>query len=101
MKIELRKKVVYKEQEYTCLDLNLDGLSGLDLMKANAKLDKTGIDEMMPVLSLKYQVLVAAAAAKVPHEVIEQLCAKDFILVTVETQSFLLDTGSKKKAQKL
>ena len=36
MKITLTKPVTYKAQEYKELTVDLDGLNGLDLMKANA-----------------------------------------------------------------
>lgn len=89
MKIALTKPVIYKEQEYRELDVDLDGLNGIALMKANAA-QRGNPDNVVPALSMGYQAQVAASAAKVPIEVIEQLAAPDFVKVTLEVQRFLL-----------
>ncbi|WP_314447806.1 phage tail assembly protein [Selenomonas artemidis] len=89
MKITLTKPVTYKEQEYKQLNIDLDGLNGLDLMKANAA-QRGNPDNVVPALSMGYQAQVAALAAKVPIEVIEHLAAPDFVKVTIEVQRFLL-----------
>lgn len=97
--MDLRKKVEYKGVEYQELNMDLESLTGTDMIKANAKLRKAGvdIDDLMPVLNMEYQVLLAAKAANVPKEVIEKMDARDFLEITMEVQSFLLDTASKKK----
>ena len=102
MEIKLRKKVEHKNVEYTELNIDLESLTGTDMIKANAKLRKAGvnIDDLMPVLNMEYQVLLAAKAANVPKEVIEQADARDFLTITMEVQSFLLDTASKEKQKK-
>ena len=84
MKITLTKPVTYKEQEYKEINVDLDGLNGLDLMK------RGNPDNVVPALSMGYQAQVAALAAKVPIEVIEHLAAPDFVKVTIEVQRFLL-----------
>lgn len=89
MKIALTRPVTYKEQEYRELDVDLDGLNGKSLMKANAA-QRGNPDNVVPALSMGYQASVAALAAKVPVEVIEQLAAPDFVKVTLEVQRFLL-----------
>ena len=89
MKITLAKPVTYKEQEYKELDIDLDGLNGIDLMKANAA-QRGNPDNVVPALSMGYQAQVAALAANVPIEVNHQLCAPDFVKVTIEVQNFLL-----------
>lgn len=97
--MDLRKKIEYKGVEYQELNMDLESLTGTDMIKANAKLRKAGvdIDDLMPVLNMEYQVLLAAKAANVPKEVIEKMDARDFLEITMEVQSFLLDTASKKK----
>ena len=51
MKITLTKPVTYKEQEYKELTVDLDGLNGLDLMKANAA-QRGNPDNVVPALSM-------------------------------------------------
>jgi hypothetical protein len=92
MKIKLKKPVTYKEQEYQEIDLDLENLTGVDLMKANVAL-RGSEDKLLPMFSMVYQVEVAALAAKVPTDVIRALGAQDFMRVTVEVQAFLLDKG--------
>ena len=64
-------------------------MNGIDLMKANVA-QRGNPDNVVPALSMGYQAQVAALAANVPIEVIHQLCAPDFVKVTIEVQNFLL-----------
>ncbi len=94
MKIKLKKAIEYKGAEYKELDMDLDALTGAQLIKAKSQLtvradSPINFDTIAPQLSMEFQARVAAEASGVPYEVIQALPAKDFVQVTNAVRDFL------------
>ncbi|KUO72713.1 MAG: hypothetical protein APF81_08540 [Desulfosporosinus sp. BRH_c37] len=94
MEIKLLKPTTYDDVEYKKLVLDLEELSGQDLINATKEAKALGDKSAVAEFSKTYQAVVAAKAAKVPVDLILLLKAKDFTQVTLHTQNFLLDGGS-------
>lgn len=90
MIIELSRPVVLNGQEYTKLELDLDSITGRDLIKAEVEARVIAGPSPVSELSKPYNAVVAAKAAKVPVDTILDLPAKDFTTVTMMVQDFLL-----------
>ena len=91
MKITLKKPCLFEGKEYTELDLDLDSLTGQDLIDATNEARARGDQSVIIELSKLYQAIVAAKAAKVSVDMVITLGGKDFIAVTKAAQSFLLE----------
>ncbi|NTU28849.1 phage tail assembly protein [Brevibacillus sp. HB1.1] len=88
---KLSRPFSFDGKEYTELDLDLDSITGEDLMSCERQLNASTKDLVfVKELSKPYLALVAARAAKVPVELIHKLPAKDFSKVTMLVQNFLL-----------
>ncbi|GEB35309.1 phage tail assembly protein [Brevibacillus parabrevis] len=88
---KLSRPFSFDGTEYTELSLDLDALTGEDMMSCERQLNATTNDVVyVKELSKLYLALVAAKAAKVPVEVIKKLPAKDFSKITMRVQNFLL-----------
>lgn len=94
MKIKLKKAIEYKSAEYKEIDMDLDALTGAQLIKAKGQLSvqpnqPINLDTIAPQLSMEFQARIAAEASGVPYEVIQALPAKDFVQVTNAVRDFL------------
>lgn len=88
--ITLSKEVTFEGQEYSELQLDLEALTGRDLVSAEAEaFSMTG--RPATDLDKTYQACVAARAAKVLSDMILSLSAKDFAKITSMVQTFLLE----------
>ncbi|TGV29902.1 phage tail assembly protein [Mesorhizobium sp. M00.F.Ca.ET.186.01.1.1] len=88
---KLSRPFSFDGTEYTELKLDLDDLTGEDLIACERQLNATTDDVVfVKELSKPYLALVAARAAKVPVELIRKLPGKDFSKVTMQVQNFLL-----------
>ena len=96
MKIALRKPLTWEEQTYQELDLNLDALTGADLLAVSRELRREQAKEpvLQPETDDRYLIAVAARAARVPCEALAALPARDFVRIKMEVQGFLLGAGS-------
>lgn len=94
--IKLSNPVEYKGTKYEELTLDLNALTGKQIKAVYRKVAPL-LGNSLPMFSMDYQAEVAAIAAGVPTEVMDNLCAQDFIRVTMEVQAFLLLTGSAKE----
>ncbi|MDO5116000.1 MAG: phage tail assembly protein [Synergistaceae bacterium] len=89
MEIKLSKEVEFEGKKHTELTVDLDGLTGRELIDAEAEAfaitarPVTDIDKT-------YQSCVAAKAAKVPADLLFRLPARDFAKITSAVQNFLL-----------
>ena len=90
MKCVFKKAVSFEGKEFTELDLDLDGLTGGDLIKASRESAILGDVNPVQELSMTYLAVVAAKAAKVNVDMILALPASEFSKVKVEVQNFLL-----------
>ncbi|GHS91252.1 hypothetical protein AGMMS49957_18030 [Synergistales bacterium] len=98
MKIQLKKALRHKGQDLTELDIQLETLTGVDLIEVEQQLFKSGKVALMPDYSKVYLIRVAARAARIPVEVMETLSARDFTVVTNQVQSFLMGSDSEESA---
>ncbi|MGI6436410.1 MAG: phage tail assembly protein [Syntrophomonadaceae bacterium] len=89
-RVKLSKVKTWEDVEYDALFLDLEGLTGNDLLQAEKEYASEGGTAPVVELNKGYLSLVAAKAAKVPVELIRDLPAKDFSQVTIMVQNFLL-----------
>jgi hypothetical protein len=89
--ITLNKPFVYEDQEFTEIKLDLDSLTGEDMISAARESKALGDTSTVPELSKTYLAVVSAKAAKVPVDMIVALPAKDFSKITMATQNFLFE----------
>ncbi|MBR2209025.1 MAG: phage tail assembly protein [Synergistaceae bacterium] len=94
MKIKLKKAISFHGEEIKELELNLDDLTGNDLIQAEKQ---AMTDESLPMVTdftRAYQITIAAQALKMPVEILRTLPAKDFSRIANEVQRFLLNSAS-------
>jgi hypothetical protein len=89
-KIIFSKPCVFEEKEYKEINLDLESLTGQDLITAANQARLLGDNSPVPELSKTYLAVVAAKAGKVPVDMILSLPAKDFTAITMTVQNFLL-----------
>lgn len=89
--IVLSRPFTFDGKEYTELILDLDSLTGRDLLKAEAEARIISGPSPVSEFSKSYNAVVAAKAAKVMVDMIFDLPAKDFTRVTLLVQDFLLE----------
>lgn len=96
MKILLHKPLKHKGEDLTELDLNLEELTGYDLIEVEQQVNNSndGRAILMPEYSKNYLITVAARALHMPVEALKQLSARDFTNITRTTQNFLLASDS-------
>lgn len=94
MKIQLKRCLKHKGKDLRELDLPLEDLTGSDLIDVEQQLFRAGKMALMPDYSKVYLIRVAARAARIPVEVLEQLSARDFTIVTNRVQAFLMESDS-------
>jgi len=87
--IKLQTPVEFEGATVSELELDLDSLTGADLIAAERE-SNGPVSEM----SKGYQAALAARAAGKPLELIHALKARDFTEVTVRVQGFLLGMDS-------
>ncbi len=90
MKIKLSNSINFEGTDYTELDLDFESLTGRDLINAEVEARMIAGPSPLSELSKPYNAVIAAKAAKVPVELVIDLKAKDFTVVTMEAQNFLL-----------
>lgn len=91
MQIELKKPIEHNGEEVSELNLDLDGLTGDDLLRAETEHNMVhGAISGVPELSKTYLMHVAARAAKMPVDSIKAMSARDATRLTMEVQNFLL-----------
>lgn len=88
-KVPLSKPIKFEDKEYKELKLDLESLNGSDIIAASNESKLMGDTYPVSEMSKTYLAIMAAKAARVPTELILQLPAKDFTLVTMVVQDFL------------
>lgn len=94
MKITLTKALQYRDEELQELDLELDTLTGNDLIDVEEELKRKGVTVNAWEYSRTYLIAVAARALHIPAEALKGLNVKDFTAVVNEVLSFLAGAGS-------
>lgn len=95
MRITLSHPVKYRDSELDSLELDLDSLTGNDLIAIEDSLRSTG---QVNLFSQGYFAAIAARSAHIPVEVLKGLPVKDFMKVTSEVINFLGNTDSTESA---
>ena len=88
--IPFRRPFIFEGNEYKEIKLDLDSLSGKDVIDAETEARAVGVRAVMLESSKAYQAILAAKAAGVTVDFIQALPAKEFSIVTGEVQGFLL-----------
>lgn len=87
----LRRAWSFEGEPVTKLELDFESLNGDDIIECERRYMQSDTASVLyKETSKEYQAYVAARAAKVPVELIRALPAKDFTLVTLRAQRFLL-----------
>lgn len=94
MKITLKKAIIFRGEEVKELDLNLEELTGNDLIEAEKQVMATDNVPMVTDFNKSYLIAVAGRALKIPAETLRAMNAKDFSKIVSEVQRFLLGLAS-------
>ena len=91
MKFKLKKPLSVRGESIKELDLNLDDLTGLDLIEVEKYINETndGRAILFPEYSKNYLIAVAARALKLPYDALKVLSARDFTRIAQAVQNFL------------
>ena len=92
MRINLSKPLKYRESELESLDLDLEVLTGQDLIDIEDDLRSAG--QTVNMLSQGYYSAIAAKALHIPAETLRGLPLRDFMKLTNAVIFFLNDTVS-------
>lgn len=90
-KIELHKPVEFDGETFTEISLDLDGLTGEDMLSVDRQYSSLSFENATTLskeLSKEYQLLTASRAAKMPVEFFYKLSARDFTRVTIRVRDF-------------
>ena len=93
MKVALSKPLSHKGQSLDEIELKLEEMTGRDLLEVETQMNAEG-KFLVTDFSKAYQVKIAAKAAKIPAEELENLSARDFNKVTSAVQLFLVGSDS-------
>ena len=91
--IHLSKPFEWCDEVYKKLELDFDGLTGVDMEAIDDEMLAMNLLVGAPLASRRYQRILAARAAHVPSDVIEHLPARDYNAVITATRRFLQATG--------
>ena len=97
MKIDLTRAIKYKDADLNTLELDLDSLTGRDLIDTEETLKKLGLTVAAWEYSRTFLLYVAAKSAHSPAEILKDLSAVDFTNVVNEVLAFLGGTASSDK----
>lgn len=89
-KMVLSKTYEFEGKEYREINLDLDSLTGHDLIASANQARLLGDNSPIMELSKTYLAVIASKAGKVPIDFIMSLSAKDFTAITMVVQNFLL-----------
>lgn len=91
MEHKFSKPYEFEGDTFDKIDLNLDALTGDDMLAAERDFGAGGGLAAMVETSKGYLAILAAKAAKVPVEFINGLPVKEFSQVTMAVQAFLFE----------
>lgn len=93
MKVNLLKPIEFDGQTYDSINLDLEGLTGQDMLLVERLFlsqNATNQASLLKELSKEYQAFVAVQAAKLPFEFIQKVSAKDFSRITTAVGNFFI-----------
>lgn len=95
MQITLSHPVPYKDTQLDTLELDLESLTGYDLIAIEDSLRASG---SVNLFSQSYFAAIAARSAHIPVEVLKGLPVKEFMKITNEVINFLGSADSTESA---
>ena len=90
-KIVFKSPFEFEGKSYDGLELNLDKLTGADVMQAEREFAALGNFAGLVDTNKTFQAMLAARSAGVPVEFLQALPAKDFSRITIVVQNFLFN----------
>ncbi|MBQ9628374.1 MAG: phage tail assembly protein [Synergistaceae bacterium] len=94
MRIELTRAITYKDTELKDIELDLESITGYQLIEAEEELRKQGIMINTWDMSRPFLIQIAGKASHIPVEVLKSMSASDFNRVCNVCAGFLLGTGT-------
>ena len=88
MKLELTQAIKYHDEELKALDLELENLTGADVLNVESELKAAGENVAAWEYSRVFLLGVAARACHLPFEVMKTLGLNDFMRVINEVLAF-------------
>ncbi len=93
-KVTLDKPLQHRGASMKAIEMNLEGLTGRDLIEVETQMNQEGKFAPMADFSKLYLSRVGARAAGLPAEAVESLGARDFNRVVNAVQLFFVGSGS-------
>ena len=90
MKIELSRPIKYRENELSELEIDLERLTGYELLDAEEELRRQGITVSVWDYSRPFMIQLASRAMHIPVEILKGMNAMDFMKVCNVVSGFLL-----------
>lgn len=90
MKITLSKPYEFDGVTYNELEIDLDALTGRDVVAAKREWARQGNVAAVISIDLEFATFLAAKAARKPYEFFDALPAKDYCRVAQEVINFLI-----------
>lgn len=94
MNITLIKPITIEEKEIKKIQLNLDDLTGKDILDADMQLRMRGVAGMNPIYSQDGLMIIASKVSGLLPDDLERLSAPDFLEVTANVSNFLMGWAS-------
>ena len=95
--IKLSRPVNYRDSQIDSIDMDMDSLTGNDLILAEENLKRSHPDA--PLWGTYHTAYIAAKASHIPAEVILSLSAKDFMNVITNVLTFFGSISSQESQQ--
>lgn len=86
MQIKLHKPLTYHDAELDTLDIDLDGLTGNDMIDAESNVRRAYPGS--PLYGARHIAAIASKASHIPAEVITGMNARDFLRLQGEIMDF-------------
>ena len=99
MKIKLKKPVISMGKELDTIDIELEELTGNDLIEAEKQILQSGDAVIVTDFSRPYLIAIAARAAHLPIEALKFMDARDFTRITGEVRNFLVVQDSEDRTE--
>jgi len=90
---KLSEPFVYAGKTYTEMEFRFEDLTGRDMLDVEKEMQDIQEYALAPEISRGFQFRLAARAAGVGSDVLENLPLKDFNKITNEARNFLIGTG--------
>lgn len=100
MKFALKKAINYRDGKLKELDLDLDALTGYDILSVESELRSAGVQVPAWEYSREFLLGVAARASKMPVDALKNLGVRDFTNIINEVLIFLAGTATDGAAEK-